>query len=156
MRSKVNLEEQLSLLHVVEITPRCTNCCFRSPRYSKFQLSQSQQGCTAWQPSHGYRPPWRQVASIHNPLLLDGCHLLLGNSQHCCSKQSSSNWKWSLPSRRRLTRSVTATNSGLLSVAPNTKSFRCCGLRPSGPAADPFGKNAMAVLTVVAKPGVAE
>jgi hypothetical protein len=38
-------------------------------------------------------------------------------------------------------RSEMATSRRMLSAALSNKSFICCGLRPSGPAADPFGND---------------
>ena len=52
-----------------------------------------------------------------------------------------------LPANNKLMRSVTATNSGLSFGTPVRRSFRCCGRRPSGPAADPFGNDWIAALT---------
>ena len=44
-----------------------------------------------------------------------------------------------------------ATSSGLLSAAPITESFKCCSLRLSDSAAEPFGKDCMALLTASGK-----
>jgi len=75
--------------------------------------------------------------------------LILGDCQRCCSKQISSNWKWSLAFQKK----VDEVSDGyrLLCWLVVNKSFRCYGLRPSVSAADPFGKDAMVVLTVCGK-----
>ena len=90
------------------------------------------------------RQTYPTAIDLMPPVFLAMASRLAPNSAPCTDAGT-------FPSSNRLVRSVIADRSGLFSGAPCSRSLMCCGLKLSGPPAEPLGNDCIADLTARGK-----